>query len=106
MLHGIREGVLGYDKSERIVLANDFARQLLDLLPEFVGRPLREVLPPGRLADVVTGEIEGSDLLVLHGDRVLVANRMPIWHEGPAPPRLGGHLPGPDRIGGAEAAAG
>ena len=78
MLHGIREGVLGYDKNERIVLANDFARQLLDLLPEFVGRPLRNVLPPGRLADVVTGEIEGSDLLVLHGDRVLVANRMPI----------------------------
>src|SRR5947208_3198246 len=68
MLHGIREGVLGYDKNERIVLANDFARQLLDLLPEFVGRPLRHVLPPGRLADVVTGDIEGSDLLVLRGD--------------------------------------
>jgi two-component system CitB family sensor kinase len=81
MLHGIREGVLGYDKNERIVLANDLARQLLDLPPEFVGRPLRQVLPPGRLADVVTGEVEGSDLLVLHGDRVLVANRMPICHE-------------------------
>ncbi len=78
MLHGIREGVLGYDKNERIALANDFARQLLDLPPDFVGRPLRGVLPPGRLADVVTGEIEGSDLLVLHGDRVLAANRMPI----------------------------
>jgi two-component system CitB family sensor kinase len=82
MLHGIREGVLGYDKNERIVLANDFARQLLDLPADFVGRPLRGVLPPGRLADVVTGEVEGSDLLVLHGDRVLAANRMPIRHEG------------------------
>ena len=82
MLHGIREGVLGYDKNERIVLANDFARQLLDLPPDFVGRPLRQVLPPGRLADVVTGAIEGNDLLVLHGDRVLAANRMPISHEG------------------------
>jgi len=81
MLHGIREGVLGYDKNERIVLANDFARQLLALPPDFVGRPLRQILPPGRLADVVTGEVEGSDLLVLHGDRVLAANRMPIWHE-------------------------
>jgi two-component system, CitB family, sensor kinase len=81
MLHGIREGVLGYDKAERIVLANDLARQLLELPAEFVGRPLRQVLPPGRLADVVTGEIEGSDLLVLHGGRVLVANRMPICHE-------------------------
>src|SRR6516225_10509220 len=81
MLHGIREGVLGYDKNEQIVLANDLARHLLHLPPEFVGRPLRQVLPPGRLADVVTGEVEGSDLLVLHGDRVLVANRMPICHE-------------------------
>jgi two-component system, CitB family, sensor kinase len=81
MLHGIREGVLGYDKNERIVLANDFARQLLDLPTDFVGRPLRQVVPPGRLADVVTGEIEGSDLLVLQGDRVLAANRMPIRHE-------------------------
>ena len=81
MLHGIREGVLGYDKNERIVLANDFAEQLLELPPDFVGRPLRQILPPGRLADVVTGEIEGSDLLVLRGDRVLVANRMPIRHE-------------------------
>ena len=81
MLHGIREAVLGYDKNERIVLANDFARELLDLPPDFAGRPLRKVVPPGRLADVVTGEVEGSDLLVLHGDRVLAANRMPIWHE-------------------------
>jgi two-component system CitB family sensor kinase len=81
MLHGIREGVLGYDRCERIVLANDFARQLLELPEDFVGRPLGGVVPPGRLADVVTGEVEGTDLLVLHGDRVLAANRMPIWHE-------------------------
>jgi two-component system CitB family sensor kinase len=81
MLHGIREGVLGYDKNERIVLANDLARQLLDLPPDFAVRPLRQVLPPGRLADAITGEAEGSDLLVLHRDRVLVANRMPICHQ-------------------------
>ncbi|HJY97447.1 MAG TPA: sensor histidine kinase, partial [Streptosporangiaceae bacterium] len=81
MLHGIREGVLGYDQNERIVLANDLARDLLELPADPVRCPLRQVLPPGRLADVVTGEIEGSDLLVLHGDRVLVANRMPICHE-------------------------
>jgi two-component system CitB family sensor kinase len=81
MLHGIREGVLGYDKNERIVLANDFAQQLLGLPPDFVGRPVRQLVPPGRLADVVTGEADGSDLLVLQGERVLVANRMPIRHE-------------------------
>ena len=36
------------------------------------------MLPPGRIADVVTGKATGSDLLVLHEDRVLAANRMPI----------------------------
>src|SRR6516164_5401896 len=68
MLHGIREAVLGYDKDGRVLLANDFARQLLDLPTDFTGRPLRGVLPPGRLADVVTGAVEGIDLLVLQGD--------------------------------------
>jgi two-component system, CitB family, sensor kinase len=78
MLHGIREGVLGYDRNERVLLANDSARRLLSLPPSSLGRPLREMLPEGRLRDVVTGEVTGSDLLVLHGDRILVANRMPI----------------------------
>jgi two-component system, CitB family, sensor kinase len=78
MLHGIKEAVLGYDKDERILLANDEARRLLDLPESFLGRRLRGILPPGRLFDVVTGEAAGNDLLVLHGDRVLVANRMPI----------------------------
>src|SRR5579859_2535296 len=78
MLHGIREGVLGYDRNERVILANDPAQRLLRLPPGFLGRPLRELLPGGRLADIVRGEIDGRDLLVLSGDRVLVANRMPI----------------------------
>ena len=78
MLHGIKEAVLGYDKDGRVLLANDAARTLLGLPPSFLRRPLREMLPPGRIADVVMGEATGSDLLVLHGDRVLVANRMPI----------------------------
>jgi two-component system, CitB family, sensor kinase len=80
MLHGIREGVLGYDRNERVILANDPAVQLLRLPPGFLGRPLPDLLPPGRLGDVVSGAITGSDLLVLAGDRVLVVNRMPIMH--------------------------
>ena len=78
MLHGIREAVLGYDTGGRVLLANDAARDLLGLPADFAGRKLRYMLPPGRLADVVTGEVTGSDLLVLHEERVLVANRMPI----------------------------
>jgi two-component system CitB family sensor kinase len=78
MLHGIREAVLGYDRGERVILANDAAQRLLRLAPDFLGRPLTELLPPGRLGDIVRGEISGSDLLVLADDRVLVVNRMPI----------------------------
>jgi two-component system CitB family sensor kinase len=78
MLHGIKEAVLGYDPAERVLLANDAARSLLALPPSFARKPLRAMLPAGRLADVVTGAVTGSDLLVLHGDQVLVANRMPI----------------------------
>ena len=78
MLHGIREGVLGYDENGRVILANDAARRLLRLPPGFLGRPLQELLPAGRLGDVVRGEIRGTDLPVLANDRVLVVNRMPI----------------------------
>jgi two-component system, CitB family, sensor kinase len=80
MLHGIREGVLGYDRNERVILANDSAQRLLRLPPDHLGRPLSQVLPGGRLGDVVSGTISGSDLLVLQDDRVLVVNRMPIRH--------------------------
>ena len=48
MLHGIREAVLGYDNGGRILLANDAARDLLGLPPDFAGRKLRFLLPPGR----------------------------------------------------------
>jgi two-component system CitB family sensor kinase len=78
MLHGIREAVLGYDRGEQVILANDAAQRLLRLPPDFLGRPLQELLPPGRLGAIVRGEISGSDLLVLANDRVLVVNRMPI----------------------------
>lgn len=81
MLHGIREGVLGYDRNERVILANDAACRLLRLPPDFLGHKLSELLPPGRLGDIASGKISGSDLLVLAGDRVLVANRMPIRHD-------------------------
>jgi two-component system CitB family sensor kinase len=78
MLHGIREAVLGYDKSERVLLANDAAQELFQLPPDFEGRPLRQLLPAGRLADVATGAISGADLPVVADNRILVGNRMPI----------------------------
>jgi two-component system CitB family sensor kinase len=82
MLHGIREGVLGYDNNERVLLANDAARSLLRLPPDFLGRPVRELLPPGRLGDIASGKVSGADMPALAEGRVLTVNRMPIRQGG------------------------
>ncbi|MFH8366554.1 ATP-binding protein [Streptomyces sp. NPDC018031] len=82
MLHGIREGVLALDERGRIRLVNDEAQRLLELDADHTGRPLEEVLPPGRTADVLAGRVTGADLLTVSGGRVLVANRMPTGDGG------------------------
>ncbi|WP_055487967.1 sensor histidine kinase [Streptomyces sp. WMMB 322] len=82
MLHGIREGVVALDAEGRIRLVNDEAQRLLELRPEDTGRPLAQVLGPGRTADVLCGDVTGTDLLAVSGGRVLVANRMPTGDGG------------------------
>ncbi|MGW3275169.1 sensor histidine kinase [Streptomyces kronopolitis] len=77
MLHGIREGVVAFDRNGRIRLVNDEAERLLGLDGRAAGRPLDEVLAPGRTTDVLAGRVAGADLLAVCGGRVLVANRMP-----------------------------
>ncbi|MFD7735095.1 ATP-binding protein [Kitasatospora phosalacinea] len=76
MLHGIREGMVALDAAGRIRLANDEALRLLALPADCTGSTVDEALPPGRLADVLTGRIEGTDLPAVRDDRVLVVNRM------------------------------
>ena len=82
MLHGVREGVVAVDPEARIRVVNAQAQRLLDLPRDVVGRRPVEAVGPGRLADLLEGTIEGDDdLLLVHGERVLVANRMPVRHE-------------------------
>lgn len=84
MLHGIREGMLGLDMHHRVLLANDEARSMLQLPADFVGRPLADLVPAGRLSEVILGKLEGADQLLVVGSRVVAANRMPVWaqHRG------------------------
>ncbi|MGW7578782.1 sensor histidine kinase [Streptomyces sp. NPDC054765] len=82
MLHGIREGVVAFDRRGRIRLVNDEAARLLALDARATGRALDEVLPPGRTTDVLAGRVDGTDLLAVSGGRVLVANRMPTQDGG------------------------
>jgi two-component system CitB family sensor kinase len=81
-LHGIREGVVAVDPGGRVRVVNDEARRLLELPGDAVGRPVGEIARDTRLADVLSGRLEGRDLVVLSGDRVLVANHVPVRHEG------------------------
>jgi two-component system CitB family sensor kinase len=78
MLHGIREGTVAVDRSNTITLVNDEARRLLGLDGAIVGQRLDDVVPAGRIRDVLTGLEEGPDQIVLSEGRILVANRMPV----------------------------
>jgi len=82
MLHGIREGAVGTDVDGRVTLLNDEAQRLLRLEPDTIGRPLEDLVASGRVRDVLVGKVDGPDQVILVGDRVLVANRMPVSVRG------------------------
>jgi len=82
MLHGIREGVLGLDTRGKIIVVNDEAGRLLDLPDDPRGRWLTEVVPPGRLRDLLSGRIVGTDAAVLTDEHLLVVNRVPVSVSG------------------------
>ena len=82
MLHGIREGAITVDTSGRITLINDEAQRLLGGDGGAVGRFLADLVPAGRVRDVLTGRDGGQDQVVVVGERVLVANRMPVEVRG------------------------
>ena len=78
MLHGIREGVIGFDARGRVSLINGEARRLLGIAGTATGRRLDELIPPGRLQDVLAGRVPGTDQSVLTSEALLVVNRRPV----------------------------
>lgn len=82
MLHAVREGAITVDAGGRVTLLNDEAKRLLELDDSALGRSLVEVVPEGRVREVLTGQVEGPDQVILAGNRVLVANRMPVEIRG------------------------
>src|SRR5213079_1959926 len=84
MLHGIREGAIATDNRGRVTLVNDEARRLLSLDGEVVGRDLTEIVPPGHVREVMAGNVDDPDQVVLVNDHVLVVNRMPVSVRGKA----------------------
>lgn len=82
MLHGIKEGVIGFDRVGRIRIVNDEARRLLRLGTSVLGRRLEEVLPSGRLRDVLAGADGGVDASVLTDEHYLTVNHRPVRLRG------------------------
>jgi two-component system CitB family sensor kinase len=78
MLHGIREGVLGFDDKGRVSLINNEARRLLGISGNAAGKRIEDLLPAGRLRDVLAGDTDGADQVVLTDESLLVANRTPV----------------------------
>ncbi len=77
MLHGIREGVIGFDAKGCVNLVNDEARRLLPVQSVVPGQHLDELIPAGRLHDLLSGKVPGSDHLVLTDEYLLILN----WRE-------------------------
>ncbi len=77
MLHGIHEGVIGFDARGRVQLINTEARRLLGIASRAIGQPLEELIGPGRLRRVLAGELDGADQTVITDDALLVVNRKP-----------------------------
>ena len=82
MLHGLKEGLIGLDPEQRITLVNDSACQLLGMPYDSAGRHLSELHLDPQLAEVLTGERTGTDVVVLVEDRVLTMNRKPMMSRG------------------------
>ncbi|GAB3285285.1 ATP-binding protein [Parasphingorhabdus pacifica] len=82
MLHALREGVVALDRSGRVTLANDEARQLLELPADVEGRELDELGLPERLHEVLSGQVDGDDEIVLSSGRVLALNWMAVHVSG------------------------
>src|SRR5450759_2513715 len=82
MLHGIREGVVGFDRQGRMHVINDEARRLLGLTGATIGQQLDELVPPGRLHDILSGAVTDADAVAVTDENLLVINRMPVTVAG------------------------
>ncbi|MBV6697206.1 PAS domain-containing protein [Kitasatospora aureofaciens] len=77
-LHSVREGLVLLDRTHRVVLCNDAARELLGLAGEVEGRPVAELGLPETLVAAVLGDEPVRDEVHLTAERVVVLNTSTI----------------------------
>ncbi len=81
-LHGIREGVIAFDTQGRVNVLNDEARRLLGIAGATVGQRLDDLVPQGRLHDILSGVVSDADAVAVTDENLLVINRMPVTVAG------------------------
>ncbi|HEX2144999.1 MAG TPA: sensor histidine kinase [Glycomyces sp.] len=81
ILHSVREGLIVIDRG-RVVLANDEAVRLLGLGEDHERRPVRDLIEPGTLADLLASGRAAEDELHVYGDLVMVVNQRPAVKDG------------------------
>ncbi|HEY3368691.1 MAG TPA: sensor histidine kinase [Symbiobacteriaceae bacterium] len=82
VLQSVREGIIAVDAEERITVANQEARRIIGFEGDPVGRPVRDLVPQSRLHEVLESGQAQYDQEMILGGRVVVANRVPLRHEG------------------------
>ncbi|MFF7635273.1 SpoIIE family protein phosphatase [Kitasatospora sp. NPDC008050] len=77
VLHAVREGVVIVDADDRIRLANDEARRLLDLPPTVEGRSVADLGLDPRIAALLVSHRPATDEVIPVGERLLAVNNRP-----------------------------
>ncbi|MFE2557855.1 SpoIIE family protein phosphatase [Streptomyces sp. NPDC059352] len=75
VLHAVREGVLITGRDQRLLLANDEARRLLDLPGDAEGRRVTDLGIDASLASLLTSDRIATDEVHLAADRLLALNK-------------------------------
>ncbi|HEX7404988.1 MAG TPA: sensor histidine kinase [Candidatus Nanopelagicaceae bacterium] len=83
MLHGIKEGVITLTNHRKITLINDEAKRLLGVDSSALGKQIEVIIPPGRLLDLLKGDIlPGDDEIVLTDNFSLKISRRSVRQMG------------------------
>ncbi|MFD5553585.1 SpoIIE family protein phosphatase [Streptomyces sp. NPDC127068] len=85
VLHAVREGVLIVGGDQRLLLANDEARRLLDLPPDVEGRPVADLGLDPRTTQLLESGRTATDEVHAVGDRLLAVNQRPTDRNGGPP---------------------
>lgn len=80
--HAMHEGVIAIDKEEQITIINEKAKQMMNVIGDVVGKPIRQVIPDTRLPDILLTKQSVVQQEIIVGNQLLVSNRIPIEVDG------------------------